>query len=52
MGVEILNEIGLRDRVILEASGGITLENLEAYAAVGMDVISKGALTRDAPSKT
>jgi nicotinate-nucleotide pyrophosphorylase (carboxylating) len=48
-GVEILKEIGLRDRVILEASGGITLENLEAYAAAGVDVISMGALTRDAP---
>jgi nicotinate-nucleotide pyrophosphorylase (carboxylating) len=48
-GVEILKEMGLRDRVILEASGGITLENLEAYASTGVDVISMGALTRDAP---
>jgi len=48
-GVEILKRSGLRDRVILEASGGITIENLEAYAAIGVDVISMGALTRDAP---
>jgi nicotinate-nucleotide pyrophosphorylase (carboxylating) len=48
-GVEILKKSGLRDRVMLEASGGITLQNLEAYAAAGVDVISMGALTRDAP---
>jgi nicotinate-nucleotide pyrophosphorylase (carboxylating) len=48
-GVGMLEEMGLRDRVILEASGGITLENLEAYASTGVDVISMGALTRDAP---
>jgi nicotinate-nucleotide pyrophosphorylase (carboxylating) len=48
-GVEILKRMGLRDRVILEASGGITLKNLEDYAAIGVDVISMGALTRDAP---
>jgi nicotinate-nucleotide pyrophosphorylase (carboxylating) len=47
-GVGILEAMGLRDRVILEASGGITLENLEAYASTGVDVISMGALTRDA----
>ncbi len=35
----------LRDRVILEASGGITLENIADYAGSGVDVISIGALT-------
>lgn len=34
--------------VIIEASGGITPENLGEYAAAGVDVISMGALTRDA----
>jgi nicotinate-nucleotide pyrophosphorylase (carboxylating) len=48
-GVGILKELGLRDRVILEASGGITLENLDTYASTGVDVISMGALTKDAP---
>jgi nicotinate-nucleotide pyrophosphorylase (carboxylating) len=48
-GVVILKEMGFRDRVILEASGGITLENLESYASTGVDVISMGALTKDAP---
>lgn len=47
-GVQELIERDLRDRVILEASGGITLENIEAYASTGVDVISMGALTRNA----
>jgi nicotinate-nucleotide pyrophosphorylase (carboxylating) len=32
-------------RVELEASGGITLENVRAYAETGVDLISVGALT-------
>jgi nicotinate-nucleotide pyrophosphorylase (carboxylating) len=36
------------DRIILEASGGITRQNLKEYAGTGVDVISLGALTRDA----
>lgn len=47
-GVELLVREGLRDRVILEASGGITPENIPEYAASGVDVISLGALTRSA----
>ncbi|WP_346430091.1 carboxylating nicotinate-nucleotide diphosphorylase [Methanocella conradii] len=35
-------------RILLEASGGITLENLADYARTGVDAISLGALTRDA----
>jgi nicotinate-nucleotide pyrophosphorylase (carboxylating) len=46
--VGLLREAGLRDRVILEASGGITLQNIPLYAESGVDVISLGALTRDA----
>jgi nicotinate-nucleotide pyrophosphorylase (carboxylating) len=34
--------------VILEASGGISLCNIPEYARSGVDVISLGALTRDA----
>jgi nicotinate-nucleotide pyrophosphorylase (carboxylating) len=34
--------------VIIEASGGITVENIGEYARTGVDVISLGALTRDA----
>ncbi len=43
---EVKKCVGLnRKRVYLEASGGITLENLAAYAATGVDGISIGALT-------
>ena len=40
-----LTEMGLRDRIVLEASGGITLDNISDYAGTGVDVISAGALT-------
>jgi len=36
---------GLRDSVLLEASGGITMDNLVTYAGTGVDMISMGALT-------
>lgn len=47
-GIAMLDEMGMRSRVILEASGGINPGNLEAYASTGVDVISMGALTRSA----
>ena len=34
----------------IEASGGITLANIRAYAEAGVDTISVGALTHSAPS--
>ena len=37
-------------RVRLEASGGITLENVRAFAETGVDVISVGALTHSCRS--
>ena len=37
-------------RVPLEASGGITLETVRAYAETGVDFISIGALTHAARS--
>lgn len=37
-------------RVLLEASGGITLENIVEYARTGVDLISVGALTHSAPA--
>jgi nicotinate-nucleotide pyrophosphorylase (carboxylating) len=40
-----LKEEGLRDHIILEASGGINEENVEEYGRSGVDVISSGALT-------
>jgi nicotinate-nucleotide pyrophosphorylase (carboxylating) len=39
-----------RGRAILEASGGITLERVARLSAMGVDVISVGALTHSAPS--
>ena len=38
-----------RARVVLEASGGVTLETVGAIARTGVDVISVGALTHSAP---
>ncbi len=38
----------LERRVPLESSGGITLENVRAYAETGVDFISVGALTHSA----
>lgn len=36
---------GYRNGIFLEASGGITLENLKEYATTGVDAVSIGALT-------
>ncbi|MCS7016536.1 MAG: carboxylating nicotinate-nucleotide diphosphorylase [Gemmatales bacterium] len=46
--VELRNR--LAPRVLLEASGGITLENVRAVAETGVDRISIGALTHSAPA--
>lgn len=43
--IKILNEKGLREKVILELSGGINNSNLSNYANLGADVISSGSLT-------
>jgi nicotinate-nucleotide pyrophosphorylase (carboxylating) len=37
-------------RAIVEASGGVTLESVQAIAETGVDVISVGALTHSAPA--
>jgi nicotinate-nucleotide pyrophosphorylase (carboxylating) len=37
-------------RAVLEASGGVTLENLGGIAATGVEFISVGALTHSAPA--
>jgi nicotinate-nucleotide pyrophosphorylase (carboxylating) len=37
-------------RLVLEASGGITLDSIEAIAATGVDYASSGALTHSAPA--
>jgi nicotinate-nucleotide pyrophosphorylase (carboxylating) len=40
-----LDELGFRSRIIYEASGGITSENIGEYIESGVDIISMGALT-------
>jgi len=42
------NDAGGR-RVLVEASGGVTLDNVAAFAKAGADLISIGALTHSAP---
>jgi len=37
-------------RVVLEASGGVTLDSIAAIAATGVDYVSSGALTHSAPN--
>jgi len=46
--VTLLKSKNLRDRVLVEASGGIRKENLASYAKTGVDVISVGAITHSA----
>lgn len=41
---------GKRKRPLLEVSGGITLDNVRAYADAGAERISVGALTHSAPA--
>ncbi len=41
---------GVAGRALLEASGGVALENVRAVAATGVDRISIGALTHSAPN--
>ncbi len=43
--LEALKREGLRDRVKIEVSGGITPKNIEEYAKLDIDVISLGYLT-------
>jgi nicotinate-nucleotide pyrophosphorylase (carboxylating) len=43
--VALLKKEGFSEKVLLEASGGITSENLLEYAAAGVDLVSLGELT-------
>jgi nicotinate-nucleotide pyrophosphorylase (carboxylating) len=40
-----LKKAGLPKKVLLEASGGITAENVLAYASTGVDIVSLGEIT-------
>jgi nicotinate-nucleotide pyrophosphorylase (carboxylating) len=48
--VRALVDAGLRGRVSVELSGGLTVENLPRYRSVGADAASLGALTHSAPA--
>ena len=43
--IESLKKNGLRDAVKLEASGGITEDNIAEYGATGIDYVSSGYIT-------
>ncbi len=43
--IENFELLGIRDNVLFEASGNITLDNLEEYAKTGVNIISMGLLT-------
>jgi len=45
---EALEREGLRGRVLLEASGGVTVENVAEYAGAGADIVSLGSITDSA----
>ncbi len=46
--VKLLNERAVRDRVIVEASGGMDIDNIKEFASTGVDVISIGMITHSA----
>lgn len=48
--VALLETKKLRSWVLLEASGGITRENMSSYARTGVDVVSVGRITHSARS--
>jgi nicotinate-nucleotide pyrophosphorylase (carboxylating) len=48
--LKTLERAGLRDKSIVEASGGIDPSNVKQYAAAGADVISSSYMTMRAPA--
>lgn len=43
--IQVLKNQNLRDKVMLEASGGITSKNISKYGSTGVDIISVGSIT-------
>jgi nicotinate-nucleotide pyrophosphorylase (carboxylating) len=48
--VRLVRETPGGQRLLLESSGGITLQTVHLYAEAGVDLISVGALTHSAPA--
>jgi len=46
--IKLLKKAGLYGKVLLEASGGITAENIIVFASTGVDIVSLGEIT-DSP---
>ncbi len=46
--IDVFKEKSIRDKVLIEISGGITPENIAEYAATGADIISSGFITHSA----
>lgn len=45
-----LDKLGLRDKITLEASGGININNVREYASTGVDIISSSYMTMQSPA--
>lgn len=48
--VSVVTQTKANREILLEASGGITLQNVRSYAEAGVQLISIGALTHSAPA--
>jgi len=46
--VKLLKKAGFLEKVLLEASGGITTENIMGFASTGVDIVSLGEITDSA----
>ena len=46
--LKTLNDKNLKDKVLIEISGGINLDNIAEYANTGIDIISSGYITHSA----
>jgi len=46
--INLLERENLRDKVLVEVSGGITPKNVKEYAKTGVDIISSGYITHSA----
>ena len=43
---ELLQKAGFRKNILIEASGGISAENIVQYASAGVDIVSLGEITQ------
>jgi nicotinate-nucleotide pyrophosphorylase (carboxylating) len=46
--IDLLKGRRIRNRILVEASGGITEQNILKYAAAGVDIVSLGEITQSA----